>query len=176
MKMSQETVVAVYQSLADAKAGIQALEEAKFPHDQVSIVTAKRPEELPVDQQGRTLHYGDQSENQAAKGAGVGGLLGVLLAAPIVVATGGVGAILLAGPIAVGLTGAVVGGLVGAMKGWGIHSDHIKRYEERVAEGSVLVIANGDPEQVAEADKILGATEPDEIKLHAEDSGDNVDE
>ncbi len=174
--MNQQSVVAVYESFEKAKQGLQALEEADFPRDQVSLALPDQQADLSKYQDAKSLQLGDQSESQAAKGAGAGGLIGLLLATPIVIASGGLGAVLLAGPMAMGLTGAVVGGLVGAMKGWGIHDDHIQRYEQRVADGSALILAHGNPQQVAQAEEILQGTEPQELTLHAETSADHVDE
>lgn len=170
--MSQECVVAVYPSLERAKHAVQTLESAGFSHDHVSLVTRSPADRVPDDE---ALQYGDQAERSAAKGAGVGGLIGALLGAPVMT-IGGIGAVVIAGPIAMGLTGAIVGGLVGAMSGWGVHSDHVKEYEQRIADGSVLVMASGGPREVAEAEKILQEqTEPDELHLHAETSADSVE-
>lgn len=172
--MSHDCVVAVYDSASQATAAVKSLEQAHYPHDQISLVTRRGPNGgAPVE--AESVQLGDRAENQAAKGAGLGGVIGALLAVPIVVATGGAGAILLAGPVAMGLTGGVVGGLIGAMKGWGIHEDRLREYEALVREGAALVIASGDPEQLARADKLLQETDVREVTLHAKDSGDEVD-
>jgi hypothetical protein len=168
--MSQDCVVAVYESFAKAKEAVQALENSTFPSEQVSFVTHSVTEELPQED---SLQYGDKTERNAARGAGVGGLIGMLLGTPLVT-VGGLGAVLIAGPIATGLAGAIVGGLLGAMTGWGVHADHVHRYEKKVSEGALLVVANGDPQQVAEATKVLQQTDADEIHLHAETSADSV--
>lgn len=169
--MSQECVVAIYDSFAKAKDAIQLLDQSDFPSEQVSFVTHSVEDEVPQED---SLEYGDKTERNAARGAGVGGLLGVLLGAPLLTASGVT--VLIAGPIALGLTGVVVGGLLGAMSGWGVHADHVSQYEDKVREGALLVIANGDPQEVAEAQKVLQQTEADEVHLHAETSADTVDQ
>jgi uncharacterized membrane protein len=171
--MSQECVVAVYDSFEKAKGGIQALDQAHFPENQVSFVAHNMHSVVPKEQE-EALQFGDQTEINAAKGAGLGGLVGILISAPIATIAG-VGAVLIAGPIAMGLAGAIVGGFMGAMSGWGVHRDHVRRYENKVAEGSLLVIANGNPREVAEAEKILLESDADEVYMHAETSADTVD-
>ncbi len=169
--MSQECVVAVYKSFDQAKEAMHALKAARFPADQVSFVTRSERDDFPREE---ALHYGDETERNAAQGAGVGGLIGVVVGASVL-AVSGAGLVLVAGPIAMGLAGAVVGGFLGAMGGWGVHDDHIREYESRVSDGALLVIAAGDPQQVASAEQILQQTEPEEMHLHAEDSADSVD-
>lgn len=168
--MSHECVVAVYDSFEKAKEGVQALEKSDFPSDQVSFVTRSLNDELPDED---ALEYGDETERKAAKGASLGGLIGLLLGSPLLTVAG-IGSLLIAGPVAMGLAGAIVGGFLGAMGGWGVHTDHIRRYEKQVSDGSLLVIAHGDPLQAAEAMSALQETAAEEVHLHAETSADSV--
>jgi hypothetical protein len=167
--ISQDCVVAVYDSFDKARTGIWELEKAEFPPDQVSLVTHDVRHELP---RGEALQHGDNAERNAARGAGFGGLLGLLIGAPLL-AIPGVGPVLLAGPLAAGMTGAIVGGFLGSMSGWGVHADHIREYEQLVHQGSVLVVANGDPVQLAEAKRILDGTPAREVHVHAEEAADS---
>ena len=167
MTSSIESVVAVYDSFEAASEGIHALDLSGFPHRQVSLVSHWNEEDLPR----REVKPGDESERQAATGAAFGGLLGVLVGAPLL-AIPGVGPLLLAGPIATGMTGALVGGFLGSMSGWGVHADHVAEYQRKVEKGKVLVIATGNPRQIADAERILQQTHPIEMRLHAEDSAD----
>lgn len=168
--MPNQCVVAVYDSFDKAKDAIVALEQSDFPSQQVSFVTHNVEDEVPRPE---PMQYGDDTGQDAAKGAGIGGLLGLLLGAPIL-AIPGVGAVLVAGPIGVGLAGAVVGGFLGAMAGWGVHEDHLEQYEEKVRQGALLVVANGDPQQVAEAQRVLRDTNAEDVDLHAKTSADDV--
>jgi uncharacterized membrane protein len=166
--MSHECVVAVYDSFDAARDAIREIERANFPSDQVSLVSHDVRNEVDRDEM---LQFGDNTERNAARGAGIGGLLGLLMGAPLL-AIPGVGPVLLAGPLAAGMTGAIVGGFLGSMSGWGVHSDHIREYEEIVDKGSVLVVVNGDPVQLAEAARILDHTNPSEVRVHARESSD----
>jgi hypothetical protein len=169
--MSEQCVVAVYDSFAKAKMGVQKLEATGYPTNQISLVTRSLTDQVPEREE---LQYGDETEKSAATGAGLGGLVGLLLGTPLLTIPG-IGAMLIAGPIAMGLAGALVGGFLGAMGGWGVHTDHVRGYEQQVAEGKLLVIAHGDPLQVAKAEELLTATEASEVHLHAETSADTVD-
>jgi len=165
--MSQECVVAVYDMLEDAHAAVQALGRTPFPASQVSVITSTIEDQADVRQ---ALEFGDESSRDALLGAGAGGIFAVLAEATVAVVAG-LGTVILAGAIVPAAM--VVGAFIGAMRGWGVHSDHIAEYERLVKDGKVLVIAHGNPRQVATAEQALMATHPDGIRLHAEISDDD---
>jgi hypothetical protein len=148
-----------------ARTAIRELEEARIPPNQVSLASYHVPRD-------KNLKYGDNTEQNAARGAGVGGLVGLLVGAPLL-AIPGIGPVLLAGPLATGMTGAIVGGFLGSMIGWGVHSDHIREYEDLVKQGALLVVVNGDPIQLAAASRILEATDATQVRVHAKESSDS---
>jgi outer membrane lipoprotein SlyB len=161
--MAEEIVVAVYKDSLQAKSAIDKLIASGFPQENISLVSASLNNEPAAVK--RALELGDQSEKDAMVGAGIGAAIGALGGATVVTLAG-VG-VVIAGPLAA-WTGVVVGGLIGAISGWGVHKDHVARYEQKIKSGHVLVLAHGpDPLQVAEAEKVLHATKPDEIHLHA---------
>ena len=166
--MHEQCVVGVYSTFADATATLQALEAANHPADQVSFVAHSVTDEVPREEE---LQFGDDTGKGVAKGASAGGLLGLLLGAPLL-AIPGIGPALLAGPLATGMTGAIVGGFLGAMGGWGVHTDHVRQNEDEVRKGKLLIVASGDPRQVAEAKRILDASHAEEVHLHAATSAD----
>ena len=166
--MNEECVVAVYETLAAAQDAVHILDRADFPTEQVSLVTTgfmDRPEVVA------DLNLGDDSLHDAAIGAGLGGVIGVLVGIAAAVVSG-VGAVFLAGPIGVGVAGAATGAFLGGLVGWGVHREQIHHYEQLVAQGKVLVIAHGDPLLLAEADHILKETDPVELHVHAKTSAD----
>jgi len=166
--MSEECVVALYDSLADARSGVEALRQSGVPDSQISLVTRTLKPEGEVRE---ALEFGDDAERDAAIGAGAGALL-ALIAETAVFAATGMGAFLVLGPL---VAGAMVGGLIGSAAGWGVHHDHIPEYEEKLHAGKVLVLAHGDPVIVAEAENVLDETRPAELHLHAESSADATD-
>lgn len=88
--------------------------------------------------------------DEAVKGAGVGGSLGVttgaivgaVIAAGTVLAISGIG-LAISGPLAICLAGAgaggISGGLVGALINAGIAEDHAKNFEAEIKNGGILI-------------------------------------
>jgi hypothetical protein len=89
-----------------------------------------------------------ESKEQPTKGADLGGPTGGTLGtiAPIIAAVGTavlVPGLVFAGPIAIALAAAgavgIAGGLIGALKDWGIPQDRVRDYEAAVRDGAILV-------------------------------------
>ena len=89
---------------------------------------------------------GTKAAEGAGVGAGIGGTLGAIAAAVAAVGTSivlpGVG-LVIAGPLAAALVGAgaggAAGGLLGALIGWGIPEETVKRYEQGIKDGGILM-------------------------------------
>lgn len=165
----QDSVVAIFPNYAAAQEGIRRLQEEGFSDLQISLIgrdPASDPELRDAAQ------YGDQTETQAMNGAGVGGALGAIAGATALTMTG-VGPVIAAGALAAGITGAIVGGLLGSFQGWGIHEDHLKNYEEMIKHGKCLVAVQGDAAEVAKAYGTLNTTEAEKVEMHAKMSDDS---
>jgi hypothetical protein len=161
--MTEECVVAVYESGVRAQLALEKLLASGFNKAKVSIVSRSvKGQEADVK---RALQLGDEMERDATLGAGIGALIGALGGGTVMSAFGAT-VLVVAGPI-VALTGLIVGGLVGAMAGWGVHKDQAAGYQKKVEAGKVLLIAHADPVAVADAERILRTTSPEEIHLHA---------
>lgn len=169
--MSRHCTVAIFDDFAAAQEAVHKLDESKFPSDQVSLVANSVHQDL---QSTNILQYGDESDRDALFGAGVGGLLGFFLASPLLTIPG-FGLMLIAGPITAGLTGAIVGGFLGSMLGWGVHEDHVAEYEDEVRQGAFLVVASGDPFEVDYAKQVLSETNARSIAMHVRESADIVE-
>jgi uncharacterized membrane protein len=167
--MADECVVGIYDSAAKAEEAVHILDRSGFPRHQISVVASAVGENTEV---AKELKYGDDSMKDAALGAGVGGLAGLLIGATVLTISG-LGAVLIAGPLAAGLTGALVGAFLGAMRGWGVHDERRREYEEKVKQGKVLLVAHGDPLEVAEAERLLKETDVSELHLHAKTGDDS---
>lgn len=158
--MYRQCVVGVFRVLDEARDALASLDRAGFSQEQVSLVTSNVAKQVEHEEM---LDYGDQTERRAAAGAGVGGLVGLLVASPLLTVPG-IGPVLMAGPIA---AGGIVGGFLGAMIGWGVEPHNVERYQELVREGAVLVVVEGKPDEVAEAQRILGDSQAEAVHLHA---------
>jgi outer membrane lipoprotein SlyB len=161
--MAEECVVAVYENVENARSAIDKLIASGFPQKNISLVVASLKNEPAAIK--KSLELGDESEKDAAIGAGIGAAIG-LLGGATVVSLAGMG-VVIAGPLGAG-AGAIVGGILGAIQGWSVHRDHIPKYEAKVKAGKVLILAHGNnPVQIATAERILQSTRPLEIHLHA---------
>ncbi|PQO41121.1 general stress protein [Blastopirellula marina] len=168
--MSRQCVVAVFESLEAAQKAVHTLDESKFPSAQVSLVAKNVHQDLKST---TPIQYGDEATHDAVFGASVGGLLAFFMAAPLLTIPG-IGLLLIAGPVSAGLAGAIVGGFLGALNGWGVHEDHVADYEDEVRQGACLVVANGDPYEVDFAKQILAKTDAKRVSMYAHESADEV--
>ena len=138
---SRDTVVAVFEDRDDAQDAINALRDAGFAADDISILARDR------DTAGRLAEdTGTEVATGAATGALAGGLLGGVagwLVGIGALAIPGVGPIIAAGPIAAALGGAAIGatggGIIGALTGMGVPEDEARYYETEFKQGGIVV-------------------------------------
>ena len=105
---------------------------------------------------GRETEIGNKALEGAGTGAAIGGTVGATLAAIAAIGTTlalpGLG-LLVAGPIAAALAGAgaggATGGLIGALVGAGIPEERVKRYEEGIRNGGIVMGVNPKSEEDA---------------------------
>jgi uncharacterized membrane protein len=167
--MTEACVVAVYGSTDKAESAVHILHRAGYPAERISLIAATlegHPESLD------DLSMPDDSLRDAAIGAGLGGVVGVLAGISLMAITE-LGLVFLIGPIGGGFVGAVTGGFVGALSGWGVHKTHLAHYENCLKKGRVLVIAEGDPKQVTRADNILQETDNMEVHVHVKSDSES---
>ncbi len=159
----EECVVGVFEDFSAARDAVLALQQSGFAKERISFVG---PGVKDDGEAQPTLQYGDESTSDAAKGAGIGGLVGLLVGGTAL-SVSGLGLVFAAGYIASALTGAIAGAFLGAMSGWGVHEDHIAQYENLVREGKILVMYHGDPRQTADAERVLQRANATDVHLHA---------
>jgi hypothetical protein len=152
------TVCRVYDSYAQARAAVEALEKAGFTSSDISLVANKyvSKEHADVDE-----------VSDAAKGAGIGGALGGgagLLAGLGLLAIPGLGPVVAAGWLAstaVGAAaGAAAGGIVGALVDAGVDREHAEVYSEAVRRGGTMVTAKVRDEDSVRAETIMDTYRP----------------
>lgn len=153
-----KTISRVYDSYAQARDGVRALEAAGIPASDISLVANKHvsAEHADVDEVSDT-----------AKGAGIGGVLGGgagLLAGLGLLAIPGLGPVVAAGWLAAtavgAAAGAVTGGIVGALVDAGTPEEHAHVYSESVRRGGTLVSARVPDHDEARFQAILDKYQP----------------
>src|ERR1700751_5582134 len=153
-----QVVTALYDSYDSAVSALTALEDAGFPHSEISIVSNNADDHYRRDDRTKTAQ-------DAGKGAGIGaavGGVGGLLTGLGLLAIPGVGPVVAAGWLvakaAGAVTGAVVGGaaggLVGSLTGAGVPAPDANFYAEGVRRGGTLVTARVDDTRAPTAREI----------------------
>ena len=164
------SVVAVYPDHASAERAVRRLHQAGFAMRDLSIVGRDfQVSEEPVG----FVSAGDYAAAGAGTGAWVGGLFGLLVGAAFLILPG-LGPVVVAGPLSAALlgglegalAGAAIGGLAGALVGWGVPRDQALKYETQVKAGKFLVIARGQPEDVARAKGLLVPESPEHVEVY----------
>lgn len=162
-----KTVSRVYDSYAQARNAVAAIEAAGVPPKEVSLVANKHVSDK----------YDDVTEvSKTATGAGIGGAVGGgagLLAGLGLLAIPGLGPVVAVGwlaSLAVGAAaGAAAGGLVGALISAGIPEEHAHVYSESVRRGGTLVSAKVEDGDAARIQSLLDQYKPiDPVERGAE--------
>ena len=129
-----------------AELGYNALAERGYSKDDVNVAMSEETRKTHFVAAGTETELG----NKAAEGAGVGGAIGGTIGA-IAAAVAAVGSsiaipglrLIIAGPRAAAIAGAgagaATGGLVGALVGWNMPEERVKRYEDGIKKGGILV-------------------------------------
>jgi hypothetical protein len=157
-----QTVTGLYDNYANARAAVNALEDAGISSSNISI----------VGREGETneSYAGEGAATGASVGAVVGGT-GGLLAGLGMLAIPGVGPVVAAGWLAATAAGAAAGavaggaagGIIGSMTNAGVDEDDAHVYAEGVRRGSTLVSVRVEEDQGDVARSILNDNAPVDV-------------
>jgi hypothetical protein len=160
-----QTVTYIYDDPSLARQAIQALEDAGFTSDEISIV--RQGGDVVTDS-------ADSIEDGATTGASIGLAAGAgagLLASLGLIAIPGIGPLVAAGVLATTLTagaaGAVGGGLVGALMDYGISEEEAPVYAENLRRGGTLLSVRASDARVRDAELIMQRYSPVDIDERA---------
>jgi hypothetical protein len=166
------TVVAVYDTEERARDAIEALIDAGFERDDISLATRTEEEGVHVEE---AEEGGEEAAEGAAAGAGLGVVVGGLTGLAIglsAIAVPGLGAVAAAGPLAGlisgGLTGAVAGGVIGALVELGVSEEEAEVYAEAVRRGSTLVAVRTHDERADNAESVLDRFNPVDVERRSQ--------
>jgi len=152
-------VVGLFDNMQDAQGAVQALRDAGFTADNISVVANNASGDATsyeTSGDGGTRAAEDAGFGMAS-GAVMGGLGGLLVGLGAL-AIPGVGPVIAAGSLATALgttavgagLGAAAGGLVGALVGAGIPEEDAHVYAEGVRRGGALVTVTADADEDAD--------------------------
>lgn len=141
------TVTGLFKDQDSAERAYLSATEAGYSANDLDVIMSEETRERYY---GKNATLETEVGNKAAEGAAVGGavgasvgaIAGAIAAAGTVLALPGLG-LVIAGPLAAGIAGAGAGGvsagLIGALIGWGIPEDTLKKYESDVKDGGILI-------------------------------------
>lgn len=156
-----QTVVGLFRNASDARRAIEALKEAGFEKENVSLLA--RDESFEVRDATDDISAAEGAGIGAVEGGVIGGLAG-FLAGIGALAIPGIGPVVAAGTLAATLggaglgaaAGAATGGIVAALIDTGIPEEEAHFYAEGVKRGGILVMVHPtDPSGVDTAVTIL---------------------
>ena len=143
-------LISVYTDPASAESAYSALIDKGYNKNDISVI---------MSDQTRDKHFintdfpQEKLKPKVTEGMGLGGTIGGTLGA-LTAAIAALGTILtfpglglvVSGPLAASLAGAGAGGAVGALVGSGFTDEHVKRYEEEIKAGKILIIVKTSKE------------------------------
>lgn len=166
--MSHKSVYAIAISEGQANQILDHLISAGFSTNDISVLF---PDKDSTHQFAHEKHTKAPEGTVIGASAGgvVGGTLG-LLAGIGALAIPGVGPLIAAGPLLAALSGAAAGatagGVAGALVGMGTPEIEAKRYENRIAEGNLLISVHAENgEEVDRAKKVLKDAGAEDISV-----------
>jgi len=139
-------VTGLFRDRDSAERAYNSITERGYDRNDVNVVMSDETRKRHFSGDGEQTELGSKAAEGAGIGGAIGGTLGAIAAAIAAVGTSiaipGLG-LVVAGPVAAALAGAgagaATGGLVGALIGWGIPEERVKRYEEGIKQGGILM-------------------------------------
>jgi len=139
-------VTGLFRDRESAERAYGSLTNRGYGKDDVNLIMSDdtRKKHFTVDD--RETELGNKALEGAGTGAAIGGAVGATLAAIAAIGTTlalpGLG-LLVAGPLAAGIAGAgaggAAGGLIGGLVGAGIPEERVKKYEEGIKNGGIMM-------------------------------------
>jgi hypothetical protein len=159
MKTTDEVMpirAAVFETEPAADRAVVSLLDAGFPKDKISVVSSRTVPHHAEHEDVETVEpAGSHTGGAVAMGGAIGSVLGGLTAAVGVLATGGMGLVVVGPLLAAAATGGVAGGFVGAMMTRGLEPEIANFYDQALQKGQFLVAVeaseDGPPLESAEA-------------------------
>jgi len=162
-----KSVIALYRNFEDGSRAVEALVDACFDRNKISIVANDVDERYSSTLRSTDVDDGDV---KAGQGAGFGAIVGGLVGLGVALIPG-IGPVLAAGPLAAAVmagigavAGAATGGIVAALVDLGVPEEEATRYAEGIRRGGAVVTVELDNEaHVSRAESILNNYNPVDI-------------
>jgi uncharacterized membrane protein len=167
----EQSVVAIYDTHAEAEAAVKELEKAGLDMKRLSIVG----KDFYSEEHALGFYtLGDRMKFLGGRGAIWGSLWGMLFGGAIFFIPA-IGPIVAMGPLVGWIVGALEGAAVGAtagvvaaaLTGIGLPSESVVKYDINVKAGRFLVLAMGSAEMIEHAHAVLDKTGSRELDTHS---------
>ena len=139
-------VTGLFPDRESAERAYGSLIDRGYTQEEVNLIMSDETRKKHFAVDDRETELGNKALEGAGTGAAIGGVVGATLAAIAAIGTTlalpGLG-LLVAGPIAAAIAGAgaggATGGLIGALVGAGIPEERVKKYEEGIKQGGIMM-------------------------------------
>lgn len=139
-------VTGLFRDRESAERAYGSLEKRGYSKDDVNLLMSDETRKKHFGVDDRETELGSKALEGAGTGAAIGGTVGATLAAIAAIGTTlalpGLG-LLIAGPLAAAIAGAgaggATGGLIGLLVGAGIPEERVKKYEEGIKKGGIVM-------------------------------------
>lgn len=146
MSNDKPLMTGLFPDRESAELGYNTLSNRGYSKDDVSVVMSEDTKKRHFTSAGTETELGNKAAEGAGVGGAIGGTLGAIAAAIAAVGTSivlpGLG-LVIAGPLAAAVAGAgagaATGGIVGALVGWNLPEERVKKYDEAISKGGILM-------------------------------------
>lgn len=146
MNNEKPLMTGLFPDRESAELGYNTLTDRGYSKDDVNVVMSEDTKKRHFTAAGTETELGNKAAEGAGVGGAIGGTIGAIAAAIAAVGTSialpGLG-LVIAGPLAAAIAGAgagaATGGIVGALVGWNIPEEHVKKYDEGIRNGGILM-------------------------------------
>lgn len=146
MTSERPLMTGLFPDRESAEHGFNSLADRGYSKDDINVVMSEDTKKRHFLAEGAETELGNKAAEGAGVGGAIGGTLGAIAAAIAAVGTTialpGLG-LVIAGPLAAAIAGAgagaATGGVVGALVGWNMPEERVKRYDEGLRNGGILM-------------------------------------
>ena len=146
MDKGRPLITGVFPDRDSAEKGYSSLSTRGYTTKDIDVVMSEDTKKRHFTAAGTETELGNKAAEGAGVGGAVGGTVGAIAAAVAAVGSNlvipGLG-LVVAGPLAAALAGAgagaATGGIVGALVGWNIPEERVKKYDEAIRKGGIVM-------------------------------------
>jgi hypothetical protein len=165
-----KTIIAVYDTLSNARDAVQNLVDSGIPAADVSVVMYDENGEYSQMLEGGNISGVTDDDVTAGEGAAFGALAGLAIGLGALMIPG-IGPVIAAGPLAAALTAGTVGAVAGAATGgltaglvdMGVPEEDATMYADSISNGGAMVIVKVPDNMVESSSTVMSSCGPIDV-------------